>query len=492
MRSIAIALAMGILAVAASAQVLPTFTEMKGRLNEKSLPIVNLTVDIASVSKPVYTSAIIEIVDPLARTEGSQDATYNCKVKYRGNTSLRYDKKSFNVKMLNASGKSLDVGVMGIREDDAWILDAMAIDRMRMRNRLNFDIWNDMSGTPYSTDYDQRNGTRGYFVELFINGKYHGLYCLSDKVNRKLLGIKKADKDSEGYPVIKGVMYKGDQWSDATRLNGYYEQSMTGPSWNEWELDYPDDYPCEEAYSPLRDFIDFCASSSDGKFADQTDEYMYIDNVADYQVFVLAQGLRDNLMKNSYLSIVNINKGHRMMITPWDLDCSLGGEWDGTYYNEPANLEKLMDVGLFRRLWLTNLRGYQTTVADRWRTLSANGGVLSAKAFDKRVDTYVRQIMESGAWAREYAVWNGNPVELKEDLDLEADYIKEWYATNTANLAKVVFGGIESGISSVDDTRRGSDGTLYNMMGQKVNSAYKGIVISGGRKHMSNGAPSIW
>ena len=52
----------------------------------------------------------------------------------------------------------------------------MAIDRVRMRNRLNFDVWNAMSKTPYATDYDQRNGTQGVFVELFINGQYHGLY----------------------------------------------------------------------------------------------------------------------------------------------------------------------------------------------------------------------------------------------------------------------------------------------------------------------------
>ena len=70
----------------------------------------------------------------------------------------------------------------------------MAVDRLRMRNRLNFDIWNAMSGTPYETDNDNRNGTNGFFVELFINGEYHGLYCMTDKVNRKLLGVKKTDE----------------------------------------------------------------------------------------------------------------------------------------------------------------------------------------------------------------------------------------------------------------------------------------------------------
>lgn len=466
-------------ALVASAQVLPTFTELKEQLDDKSLPIVNLTVDIANVSKPKYIEATIEIVDPQARTEGQTDVTYNCKVKYRGNTSLNYDKKSFAVKLLNANGNSLDASIMGIREDDAWILDAMAIDRTRMRNRLNFDMWNAMSSTPYDTDYGQRNGTLGNFVELFINGKYHGLYCLTDKINRKLLGIKKADNE-EGNPIIKGVLYKGDQWSDATRLNGYYEQSMTGASWNEWELDYPDDYPCQEAYMPLKNFIDYCVYSSDDEFASGTDEYMYMSNIVDYHVFVLSEGLTDNFMKNTYLSIVNINKGHRMMITPWDLDSSLAGLWNGTYNNVPAGNQDLMEVGLYRRLWETNLNDYQVTVADRWRTL--HKGALSVEAFNERVDEYVRQFEESGAWAREVAVWNGNPVHLEENLEVETNYIKEWYASNATNLENVVFGDIASGITNVKNNTTTGSNILYNVMGQKVDAEYKGIVVSNGKK----------
>lgn len=179
--------------LAISAQV-ATFEEMKAQLSDKSLPIINITVEIDKVSKPEYTNADIEIADPERRTDPENVCTrYQCKVKYRGSSSMQYEKKSFNVKLLNDKGKSLDANLFGIRKDDAWILDAMAMDRLRMRNRVNFDIWNEMSATPYSTDYERRNGTKGLFVELFINGKYHGLYCFSDKVNRKLLKIKKAE-----------------------------------------------------------------------------------------------------------------------------------------------------------------------------------------------------------------------------------------------------------------------------------------------------------
>lgn len=456
------------------------YTELLDNLSDKSLPLINITVDIEKVTKPEYTPATIEIADPLMRTDGENVVTkFNAKVKYRGNSSLRYDKKSFNVKLINEKGKSFDVNILGLRLTDAWILDAMAIDRIRMRNRVNFDTWNAMSRTPYETEHEQRNGTVGRFVEVFINGIYHGLYCCTDKVDRNLLGVKKADKVTDSTPVIKGVIYKGDGWSAATQLKGYDDQPMDGAAWNKWELDYPDDYPCEEAYTPMKNFIDYCSKSSDDDFKNGIDKNFYWQNFVDYQVFLLSQGLRDNSFKNTFLSIVNIKKGNCMMVTPWDLDCSLGGDWDGQLYNELATMDVVLTVGLYRRLWNNNVNKYQTAVADRWQQLSAN--VLSVEEFNKRLDTYADQIVKSGAWKREYDMWNNNPVALTENLYDELSYVKDWYKRNLQNLNENVYNGIETGIGYVKTTETAPH-TLYNIMGQKVNDAYKGIVIENGKK----------
>lgn len=165
---------------------------IKSQLNENSLPLVNLKIDIDSVNKTTYTQGEIEITDYLRRTDSkSETVHYHCKLRYRGNNASIYDKKSFAVKLYDKAGNDLDVNIFGIRKDNSWILDAMAVDKTRMRNRVCFDLWNDMSKTPYETNFKNRNGTEGVFVEVFINGEYHGLYCMTDKINRKLLGLKK-------------------------------------------------------------------------------------------------------------------------------------------------------------------------------------------------------------------------------------------------------------------------------------------------------------
>ena len=207
--------------VVAQADTIPCYDSLKLQLHEQSLPLVNLMVDIDHVSKPTYTPAFVEICDPLKRMGGDGVTLLACKVKYRGNTSIRYDKKSFTIQVVDGQGEELNANLFGLRRDKTWVLDAMAVDRIRMRNRVNFDVWNAMSRVPYDTELDRRNGTVGLFVELFINGEYHGLYCFTDKVNRKLLDLKKPRVDDKGQPIIRGVLYKGREWSSATRLRGY-------------------------------------------------------------------------------------------------------------------------------------------------------------------------------------------------------------------------------------------------------------------------------
>ena len=123
-------------------------------------------------------------------------------------------------------------------------------------------------------------------------------------------------------------------------------------------------------------------------------------------------------------------------------------------------------------------------MADRWRSLRQS--TLSNQAVFARLDDYARKFSESGAWAREYAKWNGNPVELKENLDDELNYVKDWYETNAKNLDTVIFNGV-GGIENIinDSELQDTDGCAYNVLGQRVGDGYKGIVIKNHRKYIS-------
>ena len=53
----------------------------------------------------------------------------------------------------------------------------------------------------------------------------------------------------------------------------------------------PDDYPCEASYTPLKEFIEFCNTAYDKDFEAGLTDNIYEQNLIDYHVFCLAQGL---------------------------------------------------------------------------------------------------------------------------------------------------------------------------------------------------------
>ena len=446
--------------------------------NEYSLPLVNVEVDVSGLSKENYIPGHITIVDAEMRTEGRLMASFDCKLRYRGASSLQYEKKSFAIKLLDSDGEDLDANVFGIRKENDWILDAMAIDRIRMRNRVCFDIWNEISKTPYKTDFDNRNGTMGQFVEVYLNGEYHGLYCMTDKIDRKLLNLKKAKENSDGSVYVRGVLYKGELWTDATLLKGYdTSEPFDEEAWNGWELQYPDDYPCFDSWKPLMNLIDFC-NTRNAFFKLHYRQHFYCDNLVDYALFIMSMNIIDNNVKNTHFSCPDINVNETYLITPWDLDCSLGGMYDGSHYDEYTKIANLTNNYLFYQLYSYNVDEFRTSMKDRWQELLS--GLMSPENISSRLDAYAQRFKESGAWQREYDKWNNNPVPL--DLDEELEYVKKWYVNNISALNKIL--GVSTGIPSVySDT---SDEYKYYYLDGKVmmNTSRKNVIhIMNGKKY---------
>ena len=447
--------------------------------NEYSLPLVNVEVDVSGLKKESYIPGHITIVDAEMRTEGRLMASFDCKLRYRGASSLKYEKKSFAIKLLDSDGEDLDANVFGIRKENDWILDAMAIDRIRMRNRVCFDIWNEISKTPYKTDFDNRNGTLGQFVEVYLNGEYHGLYCMTDKIDRKLLGLKKAKEQSDGSVYVRGVLYKGEAWTDATGMSGYdTSESFDEESWNGWELQYPDDYPCYDAWKPLMNLIDLC-NTRNAFFKLHYRQHFYYDNLVDYALFIMGLNIIDNNVKNTHFSCPDINVNETFLITPWDLDCSLGGLYEGSHYEEYTKITELTSNYLYYQLYVYNVDNFRGSMKERWQELLS--GIMSPDNFNARLDAYAKRFKESGAWQREYDKWNNNPVPL--DLDTELEYVKNWYVKNIAAMNKTL-GVIADDIPYVFQDTDSYNMRMYNIDGKRIMSNPFGrrIYIENGRK----------
>ena len=214
------------------------------------LPLVQL-YDDATIGN-VYTLGRIAVTDPNSSAVAEMMLT---KIKTRGGISAGFAKKSFAINLRDSTGvNSDDRSYFNLRNDNNWILDAMYIDPARMRNRVSTDIWNSFATMPYwfINEPKMRNGTRGHFVELFINDAYQGLYCMTERIDRKQLNLKKLKVITDSLTnattyTQRGTTIKGIAWSNAVLMGYPYGGSSVysafnnrSLSWSQYECKYPE------------------------------------------------------------------------------------------------------------------------------------------------------------------------------------------------------------------------------------------------------------
>ena len=449
-----------------------------------TLPVVALTTASGNPIGEAEQKGTFLLIDPDRRTEkNSSETLYQSRLRVRGGSSRNYTKKSYAVGLTDDAGEDRDVSIMGIREHHNWVLDAMAMDKSRMRNRVIFDIWNDYSSLPYNKG--KRNGTVGHHVEVVCNGQYLGLYVLSDKVNRDLLGLK-SSKEREDKK--RGVIYKSYIASGTTSLACYEDEPGEDAVWEGWKITYPDFEDSEYLWEPLVDLIDFVSDDSDeGRrdFRKHYQEHFYEENLLDYMTLILAFNLRDNLDKNLYMSVRNMMVEQQFLLTPWDLDCSLGGDWNGQRYDQVSAPMQLLNVlYVYRMLWADNIDNYRAKQFKNWNR--HREGTLSESSVFRRLTSYADLLKQSGAWRRDYDRWNGVDFVLEPEVDAVVEYMKGWYSRNVEFLDNW-FDGPE-GIADVRLQTEDEVPAVYTLEGKRcdvpLSQLKAGVYVVDGKKYI--------
>ncbi len=426
-----------------------SFDDMVPAMTPQSLPLVNVEVNVDSLNPTTFVPGTITIVEHKDGAASWQ--SYNCLARKRGKTARNLPKVSLAIKLVDEQGEKLDVNLLGLRNDNTWILDAMAIDKMRMRNRVCFDVWNEFSHTMWDTSFGNRNGTVGTMVEVFLNGSYNGIYHLSDKINRQLLNLRKAKVNSDSTVTIKGLLYKGAHKTLSNNLLDYEDDRTDTTLWNSFELQYPEDYPSLATWQPLMELIDFNGKTSVDYFKEHYTEWYYVDNLVDYFILLLAFGIDDMPYINTFLSTPDINFGHQFMISPWDLDSSLGRRGDGSPASPFVFLNHLNSYGPYNRIVAYNIDGFKNKTATRWKQLAQE--VLSPAHVESRINAIAQRFVESGAWQREYERWKSfNEIATGPDLAQEVQYAMNWYNRTHMSLTDQFLRWEEGYVPGEDDS----------------------------------------
>jgi spore coat protein H len=368
-----------------STELVLTFTE---------LPIVQLITPNPIYDDPKTIGRIV--VNYVEHDRASEQ--YMVGLEHRGGASLAYQKKSLACSLKGSV--DLNDGVSGsffdMKSNNDWILDAMWIDKARIRNLTSFQLWNSLEGGDHYA-------IEGTVVELYLNNEHQGVYSLNENMNAELLS----------HSSVPEVLYKALEWEDgATRFETYAYNPSSNSYWDGWEQKYPDPQ-LEINWEPLNSLRRLVVNETDEVFAENISSQIELDLFADYYLFLNLVAAADNTGKNTFL--YRESGEEKLNLIPWDLDSSWGLDWDGSHVGNTS----ILSNHLFDRLLETNAGDFRNKVKLRWSAL--------------REDLFSLVQLESIFHQNFDLVGSPRVIQIEKwgsaiDLDQEQDYLFSWLA----------------------------------------------------------------
>ena len=343
-------------------------------------------------------------------------------IHIRGVSSSIFPKLAYKMEFFEKSpGKNkrdANRSLLGMREDNEWILYAGYDDQERIRNVFSSELW--FSSCAGANEFGVQNGNEYRFVELFMNGKYWGLYALGTPLDAKQMKpLKKTEN------VQNVFVFKKSFWSEV------YSDLPEGTLMRDYEARGNDTLTHEDfAREILRDYDSFAGSGAFAKSFDRYTIHADLQNAVDTWLFVLLVQGMDTVSSNGefinmFLTFIQEKADVRAIYTPWDLDLTWGNFRSSNAKNNtlPYGLNSTDNsYVMLRNPANALLQSDPQQIIRRYRVLRES--VWSDERIQNLIDTYESKIFDSGAYLRDIQKW---PDSSSEDpalkLSVFSDYV---------------------------------------------------------------------
>ena len=369
------------------------------------MPLITITTD-----GPIVNSPAVHGLISVADADGNV-IEMHAGFKIRGTSSQQYDKKSYRVELWADETGALmaDTTFLGLRSDDDWNLEAMWAQPLRLRDKVANELWMEMYQLPYAeSEPDALPGIRMVYADLFINEEYMGVYALTERMDRKQLGLRKYNGE------IRGVLYKGNG-PGAPTFDTLPDYDNTMDTWDNYEWVYPNESDTAINWNHLYSFTNFVMNASDNVFNSQYAAQFDKDNAVDYYLFINTLMAMDNMGRNIFLA--RYKKSSTYMYLPWDLDAIWGLNTDGNQTHVTGGLKS---NGFYDRLMndCTD-NGFVASAQTRYNALREN--ILTTDHIMGLVQRQYDELVESGAYEREHEAWPQFTVD-----ESQLNYLSKW------------------------------------------------------------------
>lgn len=361
---------------------------IKWQYKQFHLPVVSLQGDLTGISKDTSKKVTWKYYDDQQVLNGFGE------VKWQGNSSLNFAKKSYRLKTLDADYKKKDK----VKFKSSWSknskfnLKAYYTDGLLSRDPVNAQIGSAILASQNNlpddiVKEDNFGFISGFPVVLFINQEYAGLYSLN---------TARPSFEYTKYAIM------GDQWNDISQFKSTNPQAKLDGS--DFESLNPDDAPNDDERKAVNDLIKFVSTSSDDEFKSHLEEHVSIDSAIDYLILNNIIGNPDAFAKNQILLSWD---GKKWYFSAYDLDDSFQGAWDGTVTEKPTII-----VGENHKLFERLCNLFADKIKQRYTDLR------SWLTPDWILAKYRSRVDKIGVknYQKEFAKWN-NPAKDIEDFN---------------------------------------------------------------------------
>ena len=306
--------------------------------------------------------------------------------RYRGNSSLDFDKHQFLLKFVDDKGIDKDVSILGMQNDNTWVLNGPFLDKTLMRNYVAYNISGKIMDSVPETRY----------CELFINGKYQGVYMLTESIGRTLTGITKySERWSNG---MTSYILKVDRKKDKDK--GVFIDNFSKYTWklvgsNAALIEYPSS---DKLNDKLIDYIE--------KDFSKFEKALYSYDYKKYSEYIDTQSFVDYMIINEFFK--NSDAGTHSTYLYKDVrgKIHMGPIWDfnnsaNNYVQEVYSTENFMFQDKTWYDMLLKDGKFTDRVIKRYRELRK--GVLSDKYIQNYIDETALYLGKS--IDRNFEVW---------------------------------------------------------------------------------------
>lgn len=352
-----------------------------------NLPIMKFDGDLSGISNDEYKKVTWSYYDP------SESLTGFGEVKYQGNSSLNWNKKSYRLKTTQSDYTKKDK----VKFKASWSraskfnLKAYYTDGLMSRDVVNAKIgaaiWGTQNNLPTDIIKEDNFGLiEGFPVVLFINNDFAGIYSLN---------TPRSDFSYTKFAIM------GNQWNNLTSFSA--DNPAVKLDGSDFESLNPEDTPTDDEKTAVNNLINFVNTSSDDDFKNKLNDHISVDSAIDYLIFENIIGNGDAFGKNQILLSWD---GIKWFLHPYDLDASYQANWDGKLADPPTDIIT-KNHKLFSRL--LSLFGDQ--IKKRYAELR---NWLTPEYI---LDKYQKHVNEIGTqnYQREFDLWN-DPGKDTEDF----------------------------------------------------------------------------